>query len=414
MRLPRRLARALGPGFTRGNLSTVIFSGRRYSRKQLNGLRFAAMRARLAILVAVLSAVVAVPASAGATTCANREAEARDADGVVVEIAVLCETNNRRVAEGLAPLRLNAQLVAAARAHAHDMVARGYFAHVTPEGLGPTERAAAQGYVAAGCCGENIAQGHDSAQHVVESWMDSPGHRANILNGSYQEIGVGVVGATYVQVFSDGLLAPGISGLEPEYQGNAGRDPGVSVQLMGSGGGALLRATSASPAALQFTATDLRRGAVQRFDRAGNGVEPPPLPAGVWRLCWELAAVDPYAGDSGCIDRDVRIETTAGLRLLPLTGARVDLLAGAAVGQSAHLIVQRRIRPCARCALAPWHTVRRLALTLRQRQRLRFAHAVAGSARVRVVLDVATFERDGVPYRPTHASVRLRLPARDD
>lgn len=375
------------------------------------------MRIRLASLAAAVAATIVclASASAAATTCANREAPAYRTDSALVEIAVLCETNNRRLAEGLPPLRLNAQLSAAGRAHAQDMATRGYFDHYTPEGAGPTERAAAQGYVANGCCGENIAYGYGDAQNVVNGWMDSPGHRANILGGAYQEIGVGVFDDQYVQVFSGGLLAPGVTGLEPEYQGSAGRDPRVEMFVTRSGaptGAVKLNASTDSSAPLSFTAVQVRTGAVRQFVHAGNGVESLPLAAGVWHLCWELVAADPYAGASGCVAGDVRIEATAGVTLLALSAARVDLLAGQAGGQAARLLVQQRVRRCARCRLSSWRTVRQFDLTLRDRQRLWLGHWIGRAARARAVLDVPAFERDGLPYASSKLIVSLRRPVR--
>ena len=74
------------------------------------------------------------------------------------------------------------------------MAARGFFDHTDPDGDTPWDRAAAAGISDLG--GENIARGQADAQAVMEAWMNSPGHRANILNCDYRTLGVGVhVGA---------------------------------------------------------------------------------------------------------------------------------------------------------------------------------------------------------------------------
>ena len=70
------------------------------------------------------------------------------------------------------------------------MAANDYFDHTSQDGRGPTERAAEQGYE--GGVGENIAAGYPDAESVMEGWMNSEGHRANILNCDYDVLGVGV------------------------------------------------------------------------------------------------------------------------------------------------------------------------------------------------------------------------------
>lgn len=90
------------------------------------------------------------------------------------------------------PLVMNENLRCAARLHSVDMVERGYFAHESPEGVGPGQRAAEAGYSNASTVGENIAQGQQSPESVMHSWMNSDGHCANIMQAGYDEIGVGV------------------------------------------------------------------------------------------------------------------------------------------------------------------------------------------------------------------------------
>ncbi|MFF7725003.1 CAP domain-containing protein [Streptomyces sp. NPDC008001] len=103
---------------------------------------------------------------------------------------VIALTNAERAAAGLRPLAPDARLAAAAQAHSDDMVARGFYAHTSPEGSEPWDRARAAGAPHPGI-GENIACGQRSAPEVVRGWMDSPGHRANILKPDFAHIGVG-------------------------------------------------------------------------------------------------------------------------------------------------------------------------------------------------------------------------------
>jgi subtilisin family serine protease len=106
------------------------------------------------------------------------------------EAAVLQLVNTRRADAGCAPLTANATLTSVARTHSGDMAARGFFSHTNPDGLDPFERMRAAGYNGR-AMGENIAAGYTTAAAVMNAWMNSSGHRANILNCAFQEIGVG-------------------------------------------------------------------------------------------------------------------------------------------------------------------------------------------------------------------------------
>ncbi|MFF8669848.1 CAP domain-containing protein [Streptomyces sp. NPDC015242] len=104
--------------------------------------------------------------------------------------AVTDLTNRARTRAGLPPLAVDALLTAAARAHSADMVARAFYAHTAPDGSRPGDRAAAAGSTLR-AIGENIACGQRSPADVVEGWMNSPGHRANILRPEFTRIGIG-------------------------------------------------------------------------------------------------------------------------------------------------------------------------------------------------------------------------------
>ncbi|WP_344596420.1 CAP domain-containing protein [Actinomadura vinacea] len=111
------------------------------------------------------------------------------AGSTVPETAVALLTNKERAKEGCAPLRIDTRLMTAARRHSADMAANDYFDHTSRNGDSPWQRMEAAGYSSPGA--ENIAKGHATAAAVVEGWMKSPGHRANILNCKLRAIGVG-------------------------------------------------------------------------------------------------------------------------------------------------------------------------------------------------------------------------------
>ncbi|MFD3999056.1 CAP domain-containing protein [Streptomyces sp. NPDC058548] len=98
--------------------------------------------------------------------------------------------NERRRRAGLNALRTDERLRASARAHSEDMAARGFFSHNDPQGVRPVDRMAAAGYPAPAA--ENIARGQQTPPSAMRAWMNSPGHRANILREGLATIGVGV------------------------------------------------------------------------------------------------------------------------------------------------------------------------------------------------------------------------------
>lgn len=163
----------------------------------------------LVIVVIALAASVLLPSRLGQDD-PNRAApthgceRARERD----EGATLCLLNAERKAQGLRPLRRDRALDAAARRHALDMRDRGFFAHDTPEGVTPHRRIAQAGYHPARLTGENLAKGEGSAGEaaaIVDGWMHSPGHRANVLRRRFEEIGVAIATdgeeAIYVTTF---------------------------------------------------------------------------------------------------------------------------------------------------------------------------------------------------------------------
>ncbi|GHH14565.1 CAP domain-containing protein [Streptomyces lanatus] len=102
-------------------------------------------------------------------------------------------TNRERTRAGLRPLSADPTLTTAAQAYSTDMATRAFYSHTSPEGTQPWDRAAAAGSRMR-AIGENIACGQRSAAEVVEGWMNSPGHRANILKPDFTHIGIGFAG----------------------------------------------------------------------------------------------------------------------------------------------------------------------------------------------------------------------------
>lgn len=98
--------------------------------------------------------------------------------------------NAERADAGCSPVSNESHLAAAAQGHSDDMSARNYFSHTTPEGVTFDQRIRAAGYDKPGA--ENIAKGQSNAAKVMDAWMNSEGHRANILNCKLKKIGVGV------------------------------------------------------------------------------------------------------------------------------------------------------------------------------------------------------------------------------
>ena len=103
---------------------------------------------------------------------------------------MLALTNQERAKAGCGALRMNSSLTKAAEAHASDMVDEHFFAHDSLDGRSPFDRMKAAGFKG-GAMAENIAVGYSSAAAVVTGWMNSPGHRQNILNCTYTMIGIG-------------------------------------------------------------------------------------------------------------------------------------------------------------------------------------------------------------------------------
>jgi uncharacterized protein YkwD len=156
-------------------------------------------------------------ASVIATPCQNTELTPEPADLELVRDAVFCLVNRVRAENGESPLILNAHLDAAAESHGAEMIADDYFEHISPTGETPVDRIRGTGYIPSPQVGYGTLS-LATPQAIVEAWIASPKHLANILEGQYRETGIGVVpevpaalsggepGATYSQEF--GVIIP--------------------------------------------------------------------------------------------------------------------------------------------------------------------------------------------------------------
>lgn len=160
------------------------------------------MRGRDAQCMAITTALVALaatPAAAPAATCAHRDDPASSLSLQDRRAALLCVVDAERAARGLPVVRENAQLSKAAQKHAADMVARQFFAHVTPGGATLSDRVRATGYLRGRRdwgLGEALAWAQvplDSPASLVTAWLNSPPHRAILLGRRYRDVGIGVV-----------------------------------------------------------------------------------------------------------------------------------------------------------------------------------------------------------------------------
>ena len=150
-------------------------------------------------VIAVLVAMLAVaPAAMAARACGAANTTPATAAKRTVVRATLCTLNAQRDRYGLAPLKLNRRLSTAARRHARDMVRRDYFAHDSLGGGTFLDRIRKTGYLRGArswSVGENLAWGsggRSAPRAITAMWMDSAGHRANILSPSFREVGIGL------------------------------------------------------------------------------------------------------------------------------------------------------------------------------------------------------------------------------
>ncbi len=138
--------------------------------------------------------VIVSPTSTLAT---SSEPGSPNAGGALNQKDILVIVNQEREKEGLLPLGFNKRLSAIAEGKAVDMINKQYFAHVSPKGVDVAALAKIYGYQYI-YLGENLAMGDfSSSAEVMTGWMNSPGHRANILNKNYSEVGIAVLEGGY-------------------------------------------------------------------------------------------------------------------------------------------------------------------------------------------------------------------------
>ena len=121
-------------------------------------------------------------------TPTRRHVRSATTDPAAAEVVRL--VNVARAKAGCGPVRVDSRLTTAARLHSEDMARQNYFSHTSLDGRSPWDRILAQGYRAGSA--ENIAAGYATPAAVMDGWMNSPGHRANILACSSKAIGVGL------------------------------------------------------------------------------------------------------------------------------------------------------------------------------------------------------------------------------
>lgn len=114
----------------------------------------------------------------------------------ILKNVLIAETNINRKQDNTSLLAENSLLDIAAQAKADDMAKKGYFSHVSPDGSEPWYWIKEAGYDYS-YAGENLAVNFSDSEDVMKAWMNSPGHRANILSGNFKEIGIGVSSGLY-------------------------------------------------------------------------------------------------------------------------------------------------------------------------------------------------------------------------
>jgi len=159
-------------------------------------------RPALALALALIVVLVAAPTASAARACSAANASVDTATKRALIRATLCRLNVERGRHGLRPLRLNRRLSAAARRHSRAMARRHFFSHNSLNGASFLDRIRRTGYLRGArrwTVGENIAWGSGKLStplSIGRAWMNSSGHRANILSRSFRSIGIGIAAGT--------------------------------------------------------------------------------------------------------------------------------------------------------------------------------------------------------------------------
>ena len=133
-----------------------------------------------------------------AAACASDKALAPESDFRIASFVDL--VNAYRVSMGCAALAWNPAVAAVAQSHSEDMIARDFFSHTNPDGDSPFDRLHNAG-ITFSAAAENIAAGYPTAEGVLQAWLGSAGHRANIENCSLTEHGVGLQDTHWTHLF---------------------------------------------------------------------------------------------------------------------------------------------------------------------------------------------------------------------
>ncbi len=183
--------------------------------------------------------------------------------------SLLSETNSQRLSANEAALTIDPQLTAAAQAKANDMASHNYWAHNSPDGKTPWTFISATGYQYQ-AAGENLAYGFTDASNTIVGWMNSPEHRANILNTDYQNVGFGVASS-------------------PNYQGHGPQTIVVAEYAQPPPAVATISFNvpepSASASAVRSANTEIAATPVSRIQLLTGG-----------QATWSLAAISALAG----------------------------------------------------------------------------------------------------------------------
>ena len=259
---------------------------------------------------ALALALGAGDAAAQSSVCPDAELRVTEQTTERAEAAVLCLVNVERAARGLDGVAPERRLRLSALGHALDMIVRGFFAHVAPDGRSPDDRIGDAGY-AWWAWGENIAAGHPTPRRVMEGWMESEGHCRNVLESDFTELGVGVLAPAgervhWVQNF--GLPR----GAEPPE----GRDAKAACPVSTLADGVAPATPATSEAAAPATAPRIR----YRLRRSGRKVT----------VSGRMTADDRYSrvrirlrrstGRSRVLYRTVRSDGTFSVRVTPPKG----------------------------------------------------------------------------------------------
>lgn len=154
-------------------------------------------------LMTMMSSIACAKTQGSSSSPANPSTAERPPQATLTEnLKLTALTNRYREEENLGAVRLDPQLSQIALLFARDMMNRNYFDHVTPDGVTMSERLQ-NGHILFRAAGENIAKGQRDEDAVMIAWMNSPGHRRNIMNGRYGKIGFAHMGPYWVMELTD-------------------------------------------------------------------------------------------------------------------------------------------------------------------------------------------------------------------